>query len=252
MLIEQGWCRPVFVDPGEEDPLAAGMRLVASGEAAGFVGGVAVPTPDVLRAAARYVGRASGVKVISSSFLMLLPDGRTVQFADCGVVVAPDARKLAAIAVSSAETHRQLTGNEPRVAMLSFSTKGSGSHESVDTVRRATELLREQTPDLVVDGELQFDAAFVPAVAAAKTPESPLAGDANVFVFPDLNAGNIGYKIAERIGGATALGPLLQGFRAPVHDLSRGCSTDDIVDIAVIAAVQAIEQQTTGDTASAR
>jgi phosphate acetyltransferase len=182
---------------------------------------------------------APGVSIVSSCFLMVLSDGRPVTFGDCGVVPDPDAEQLASIAVASAATHVALTGEEPRVAMLSFSTKGSAEHPRVDKVRTATQLLHESVPDLVVDGELQFDAAWDTEVAASKAPESAVAGRANVFIFPDLDSGNIAYKVTERLGGARAYGPLLQGLDGVLHDLSRGCSSSDIVDVAVIAGLMA-------------
>ena len=227
----------------DEDPLMRAMTMVSDGEAAGCVAGATRPTSDVLRAAIKTVGRAPGVELISSSFLMILDDDRTIAYADCGVVPDPNEKQLASIAVSAAHTFEELTGQQARVAMLSFSTHGSSTHASVEKVRAATELVRSQAPELVVDGELQFDAAFVPDVAQRKAPDSILSGTANVFVFPNLGAANIAYKITERIGGATALGPLLQGLAAPVHDLSRGCSAEDIYEISAIAGFQALTRQ---------
>lgn len=217
-----------------------GAALVELGEADACVAGCAHPTSDVLRAGLRVLGLAPGNQTLSSSFLMVLPDGRSVAFADCAVVPDPTAQQLADIAVASASTYEALTGKSPAVALLSFSTKGSAEHPSIIKIRSALDLIRRRSPMLPVDGELQFDTAFVEAVGAAKAPGSPVAGRANVFVFPDLGSGNIGYKIAQRVGGAQALGPILQGLSAPMNDLSRGCSAEDIVNVALLSAVQAV------------
>ncbi len=233
------------VDPA--DPLVASVLKVAAGEADACVAGAGRPTADVLRAGLRVLGTSPGNASVSSSFLFVLPadgplaydDRRHLAYGDCGVIPAPEADQLADIAVATAATFSSLTGEQPRVAMLSFSTNGSADHATIDVVRQATERVRVIAPDLAVDGELQFDAAWDARVAASKAPGSGVAGRANVFIFPDLNAGNIAYKITERLAGAQAFGPLLQGLNGVVHDLSRGCSVDDIVTVAAIAAVQA-------------
>ena len=225
------------LDP--DDPVVAAAILVRAGMADAAVAGATRPSADVLRAGLNVLGVAPGVGVVSSSILFVLRDGRVIAYGDCGVVPDPDEVQLASIAVSTARTFEALSGESARVAMLSFSTRGSARHARVDKVRNATALVGDLAPDLVVDGELQFDAAWVPEVADMKAPGSPVAGGANVFVFPDLDSGNIAYKITERLGGARAFGPLLQGLDGVFHDLSRGCSADDIFDVAVIAGLQA-------------
>lgn len=222
-----------------ENVLIAGAAMMKLGLADGCVAGAAHATSDVLRTGLQFVGMAEGMTIASSTFLMILQNGRSITYADCGMVPYPDEAQLATIAVTSAKTHQQLTGEEPIVAMLSFSTKGSARHESVTKVQEATRIAQEMAPHLTIDGELQFDAAYVTAVGQKKAPDSEVPGNANVFIFPNLDAGNIAYKITERIGGAQAIGPLIQGMASPIHDLSRGCSADDIVLTAAIAAIQA-------------
>ena len=227
-----------------KDPMYYGVMMVKMGDADGLVSGAIHSTGDMLRPALQIIKSKPGIKTVSSCFLMECPnkaygDDGVMVFADCAVNIDPDAEQLASIALGAADSARALAGIEPRVAMLSFSTKGSAKHDLVTKVQEATRIARELDPSLMLDGELQLDAAIVESVGQLKAPGSPVAGKANVLVFPGLEAGNIGYKLVQRLAGAEAYGPILQGIAKPCNDLSRGCSVDDIVATVAITAAQA-------------
>lgn len=218
-----------------ENPLFTAGWFLQKGTADSAVAGSVASTSEVIIAAIRTVGVAEGSSLVSSSFLMELRDGRVFTYADCAVVPYPDSAQLASIALDAGNTHQKLTNSKPKIAFLSFSTKGSAKHDAVTLVQEAVNSAKKQKSDWIIDGEMQFDTAVVPEIAARKSPGSTLQGDANVFIFPNLDAGNIAYKVTERLAGATATGPILQGLGKPFLDLSRGCSVDDIVNTACVS-----------------
>lgn len=227
-----------------ENPLYFGALMVYQDDADGLVAGSINSTGDVFRPALQTIKTAPGINIVSSSFIMVLPDcpygeSGVVVFADCAINPEPNAKQLADIAIASAATGKALVGFEPRVAMLSFSTKGSAKHPLVDKVIEATKIVQEKKPELLIDGELQADAALIPSIGERKAPNSKIAGKANVLIFPDLHSANIAYKLVERLAKAEAIGPISQGMRKPVNDLSRGCSDEDIVNVVAITVLQA-------------
>ncbi len=228
-----------------KNPLYLGVMLVKTGKADGMVAGSVNSTGDTLRPALQIIKTAPGIKTVSSCFIMVLPEGSkygengVMVFADCAVNIEPDAEQLASIAIASADTAKKIAGIDPKIAMLSFSTKGSAKHANVDKVVEATKIVNTIAPELQCDGELQLDAAIVESVAQLKAPGSKIAGHANVLIFPDLQSGNIGYKLVQRLAGAQAVGPICQGFNKPVNDLSRGCSSEDIVNVVAMTVLQA-------------
>lgn len=227
-----------------KDPLYFGAMMVKKGKAGGMTCGAYNSTANVLRAAIKIIGPKKGIKTVSSCFLMIVPDCQygadgAFIYADCGTVIAPTTQQLADIAVAAADMCKMLIHTEPYVAMLSFSTKGSASHPYVDKVVEATKIAKEMAPEVKIDGELQGDSALIASIASRKCPDSPVAGKANVLIFPDLNAGNIAYKLTQRLAKADAYGPLVQGLALPVNDLSRGCSTEDIVQVSAVTAIEA-------------
>lgn len=229
------------------DPVFFGMMMVKQEKADGLVSGAAHSTADTLRPALQILKTAPGTKLVSTFVLMDVPnceygENGVFIFSDCGLNQNPDSESLSEIAISTAKSFKQIVGKEPKIAMLSYSTMGSAKAEEVDKVRNATELVKEKAPELAVDGEMQFDAAIVPSIAKSKAPESDVAGKANTLIFPDLQAGNIGYKLVERLAKAEAYGPICQGMAKPVNDLSRGCKAEDIVGVVAITCVQAQEQ----------
>ena len=229
-----------------ENPLYFGALMVYHDDADGLVAGSVNATGDVFRPALQTIKTAPGINIVSSSFVMVVPDcpygeNGVMVFADCALNPEPNAEQLADVAIASAATGKALVGFEPRVAMLSFSTKGSGKHPLVDKVIEATKIAKEKKPELLIDGELQADAALIPSIGERKAPNSKIAGKANVLIFPDLHSGNIAYKLIERLAKAEAIGPISQGMRKPVNDLSRGCSAEDIVNVVAITVLQAGE-----------